>query len=154
MTAAIALGTIAGLQAAPNIGALLEEYAAEAANRSLPPPAARLPLYHVLEDSGQLAVITAHVGGELAGFVTVLASGLPHYDAITVAVTESYFVAARHRASGAGLQLLAEAEHVAAGMGAKVLLVSAPIGGRLEEILPRRGYREANRVFCKEVADA
>lgn len=32
------------------------------------------------------------------------------------------------------------------------MMVSAPAGGRLAEVLPRSGYRETNRVFLRALA--
>ena len=39
-------------------------------------------------------------------------------------------------------------------LGCPGLLVSAPAGGVLAKVLPRRGYAETNRVFFKELNDA
>lgn len=144
--------SIAALEAAPNIDALLAEYAAESAIAGLPPPAAKVETYRRLEAAGLLHTFTALHDGELAGFITVLASDLPHYGT-TVAVSESFFVAQTHRKSGAGLRLLRAAEDKARALGSPGLLVSAPFGGRLFEVLPRVGYRETNRVFFKKVSD-
>ena len=69
-----------------------------------------------------------------------------------LAVVESYFVASKHRKSGAGLALLREAERIASDRGAHALLVSAPHGGRLADVMPRVGYRETNRVFFRSLA--
>jgi hypothetical protein len=83
----------------------------------------------------------------------VLAAPLPHYGR-TVAVSESFFVAKAHRASMAGLKLLAAAEALACRIQSPGLLVSAPSGGRLAELLPKCGFVETNRVFFRKVADA
>ena len=69
------------------------------------------------------------------------------------AITESFFVAKVHRDSGAGLKLLRAAEQKARALGSPGLLVSAPFGGTLVQVLPRAGYTETNRVFFKGWAD-
>jgi GNAT superfamily N-acetyltransferase len=79
----------------------------------------------------------------------VLKPVIPHYG-VAIAVTESFFVGKEYRKSGAGLKLLRAAE--AHAEGAPGLLVSAPVGGTLAEVLPHLGYRETNRVFFKELA--
>lgn len=144
--------TIAALEDAPNIWALLAEYANESAIDGLPPPAIRVDRYKQMEAAGILHPISALLDGELVGYLTVLASDLPHYSR-TIAVTESFFVAKVHRGSGAGLKLLRAAETKAREIGSPGLLVSTPYEGKLFHVLPRLGYRESNRVFFKELAD-
>lgn len=140
--------SIPELENAANIKDLLAEYAAESAIAGLPAPSAKFDMYRSLEESGALHVIGAFSSELLIGYITVLAPVLPHYSAV-VAVTESFFVAKEHRKSGAGIKLLREAESYAKTKGSPGLLVSAPFGGDLAEVLPRVGYEETNRVFFK-----
>lgn len=144
--------TIAELEAAPNIEALLAEYAAESAIDGLPPPAAKVETYRTLEAARMLHTFSALTSsGQLAGYITVLAPELPHYSAV-VAVAESFFVAKRWRMTGAGVDLLHAAEDKARALGSPGLLVSAPYAGRLFDVLPRLGYVETSRIFFKRVA--
>jgi GNAT superfamily N-acetyltransferase len=73
---------------------------------------------------------------------------MPHYS-VRIAVGESFFVSAEHRKTGAGLKLLKAAEDYAKEINSSGLLISAPLGGNLAEILPHVGYVETNRVFFK-----
>jgi GNAT superfamily N-acetyltransferase len=146
----IGKSSIAALEAAPNMPDLLAEYASEAAIDGLPPPYPKWEAYRTLETAGLLHVLSATVGDELAGFITVLAAPLPRYSA-PVATSESFFVARAHRKTGAGLKLLRAAEDKARDLGSSGLLVSAPSGGTLAQVLPRVGYAETNRVFFKQV---
>lgn len=144
--------TVAAIEAAAEFPALLAEYAAESAIDGMPSPQARMAQYRDLEARGVLRAIAATTeGGALAGFISVLLAPLPHYG-IPVAVCESFFVAKAHRASLAGLKLLAAAEGLAGEANSPGLLVSAPWGGKLFELLPRCGYAETNRVFFKKMA--
>jgi GNAT superfamily N-acetyltransferase len=93
--------------------ALIEEYARESALKDLPPPRVKIESYRAFEWSGALHVFVAAKGGQLVGFITVLAPVLPHYS-VPIAVSESFFVAAAHRTGGFGLRLLAAAEEQAA----------------------------------------
>lgn len=136
---------------APGFPALIEEYARESAIDGLPSPRVKLDGYIALDRTGFLHVYSATTDGQLIGFITILAPVLPHYG-VTVAVTESFFVASEHRRGGPGLRLLAAAEEQARVLGAPGLLVSAPFGGRLFELLPKCGYVETNRVFFKKVS--
>lgn len=144
--------TMAELWGHENFERLLIEYAAESAVDGLPPPRGKLENYLQLEGTGLLHAFKALRFGALVGFVVVLAPELPHYSRL-VAVTESIFVARRHRKSGAGLRLLRRAEARARDLGSPGLLICAPLGGQLVEVLPRAGYAETNRVFFKRLSD-
>lgn len=134
-----------------NFPELLVEYAEESSIAGMPPPSAKMEIYRNLEASGALYVIAAFFDGVLIGFITILAPDLPHYSAI-VAVSESFFVAKKYRKTGAGLKLLRRAEDYAKAIGSPGLLVSAPFGGKLFEVLPGAGYKETNRIFFKELS--
>ena len=69
-----------------------------------------------------------------------------------VATTESFFVDPDKRQSGAGIKLLRIAEAVAKDLGAVGLLVSAPFGGKLADVMEKVGYTETNRVFFRGLA--
>ena len=145
--------SIADLFAAPNLDALLAEYYAESAIAGLHDQArgVNVGAYTQLEAAGLLFALGAFADGSLVGALILLVAELPHYG-IPVATTESFFVSSDHRKSGAGLALLRMAERVACEAGAKGLLVSAPIHGRLAEVLERSDYQESNRVFFRSLA--
>ena len=139
------------IEAFQNFAGMVERYADESAIPGMPRPNRQKEMYRQLEQAGLFHLVGAFVGGELVGFVSLLASVLPHYG-VMVASTESIFVEPEHRKSGAGKMLLREAERLATSIGAVGLLVSAPSGGRLAAILPRSGYQESNRVFFRRLA--
>lgn len=140
--------TISEMESSPNISDLLNEYAEESSIGGLPHPSAKVEMYKHMENAKAIYVIGAFLGGILIGYVTILSPVLPHYS-IVVAVTESFFVAKDYRKTGAGLKLLHEAEIYAESIGSPGLLVSAPIDGNLEEVLPHVGYSETSKVFFK-----
>lgn len=143
--------TIDDLRFAPGVDALLREYAQECGIAGLPKPNAEWLTYARFEYYGALHVVGAYLDGSLVGFCIVLVSLNPHYSAL-LAVTESLFVAAAHRGTGAGLALLREAGSIARQRGAVGLLVSAPTGGSLAAVLERsKGFRETNRAFLQEL---
>jgi GNAT superfamily N-acetyltransferase len=88
--------------------------------------------------------------GELLGFITLIITMLPKYTTL-IGATESFFVASRHRKTGAGLRLLHAAEDKASEGGAFGILVSAPCGGKLAEVVPRSGYEESDIIFFKDL---
>ncbi len=141
---------VADIQQAPNIDALVAEYADESLNQQIGPANPQWDTYRHLEEIGLMRVVGAFEGDTLAGFVFVLVSVLPHFGK-PVASTESVFVRPESRRGGTGTRLLRAAEATAKGMGADGFLVSAPTGSRLERIMPRQGYRETNRVFYRDL---
>ncbi|MHB1371263.1 MAG: GNAT family N-acetyltransferase [Pseudomonadaceae bacterium] len=144
--------SIDDLEFAPNIGELLAEYAQESAIRGLVPASAQFEQYRQLVDAGVMRVIGAFHGETLVGVIALIASVIPHFGCL-VASTESFFVAAAARKTGAGLRLLREAERVAGEMGAVGLFVSAPLGGQLADVLDAHSaYAETNRVFFRGLA--
>lgn len=148
MTANIERTTVIELKSAHNFDELLREYADECAMEGLPPPSAKMDSYDKLEKIGILHPYRATHEGILIGFITVLIPTLPHYG-ICVAVSESFFVTKAQRRTGAGMKLLQCAEDITVELKSPGLLVSAPHGSVLEQVLPRSGYRQASSVFFK-----
>lgn len=141
--------SIAELEAQPNIHELLDQYAAECAIEGLPHPAAKAQTYKNIEKSGMLHVWAAFDDDLLIGYITMLASTLPHYE-ILVAVTESYFVTKDGRKTGAGTKLRNESEALARQLGSPGVIYSCPLGGVLARVLEGEDdCVETNRVFFK-----
>lgn len=142
--------TVAAIMGAPEFPALLDEYAAESRNLGLPPPMPHLERYPQLEAFGMLHPIAATLDDELIGFITVLVSVLPHYG-FSIAVSESYFVAKKHRHTMAGLKLLVAAEAETQARHSCGLYVSARNGSGLDKVLERAGYEQTNTVYFKRM---
>lgn len=148
MILSIRQSTVSEIFGSENIEILLDEYANESAIAGLPHPKAKIDLYHHLESVDAIYIIGAFLNDILIGFILILSPVLPHYSA-KVSVSESFFVAEKHRKTGAGLRLLKAGEDYAKKICSLGLLVSTPYGGNLAEIMPRLGYSETNRVFFK-----
>lgn len=103
-----------------------------------------------MESSGLLHPFAAFEDGELIGFLLMLATVLPHYG-VMMAATESFFVAQSARNTGAGLALLKAAEEAAGNIGGKGLLISAPVGSRLDRIMQHLG-QHTNNVYLRVLA--
>jgi GNAT superfamily N-acetyltransferase len=138
---------------APEFPGLVEEYARESANDGLPPPQVKIAMYRMYADAGILHVFTAQHGGEIVGFITVVATINPHYG-VPLAVSESFFVSASHRKGGTWRKLLQAAEWRARLLGAAGLYVSAPVESALADVLPMVGYRATNIAYFKRLCDA
>lgn len=144
--------TIAEFFAHPDAAALLGAYARECANESLPPYNPHREAYAMVEANGGLHMLAAFDdAGRMLGFIVLLVSLNPHYS-VLLAVTESWFVAPEHRATGAGLALYRAAKTQASALGARAIYVSAPKGGQLAGVMAGLGAVETNRVFCEVLA--
>lgn len=136
----------------PVFEALCDEYRAESLRN--PDMMGALPDregYTRMVDAGLLFPLGVFVGGNLVGLCAVMVTPVLHFGGEVIASTETLFVSEAHRAGGAGMKLLNAAEQVAIASGAGGLYVTAPVGGRLERILPHVGYHETNRVFFRRL---
>lgn len=136
------------IERAPELPDLLAEYAAESANDQIGPVCPHMPTYRLMENGGGFYTFGAFLDGRLIGFLFLMMPLLPHYS-LKVAVSESFFVASKHRKTGAGTLLRQVAEDFATTGGAVGIMFSAPIGGALEKVLPKAGYADKARVFFK-----
>lgn len=143
--------TFSEIENAPNFPALVEEYANEVKVEGVPPVNIKKEIYRELEAKGVFQIFVAYLDDVLIGFITVLTTVLPHFG-VVMAVSESYFVAKEYRFTGAGNKLRSVAEEFSARMGAPILLISAPIGSILCDILENSSeYTPTNKVFLKRL---
>lgn len=141
--------TIEELDSATNLAELIEAYSAESAIEGMPKYSVCVENYKAIEAAGLLHVFAAYEYDKLIGFLCMLVTYIPHYSA-KIASTESFFVSPEYRRTGAGLRLLRQAESYAAELGAVGMFVSAPIGGKLADVMSASlSYKETNRVFFK-----
>lgn len=143
--------TIAELEQAPFLDEFIAAYGDESSIPEIGDPEPCFETYRAMEASGVLHVLGAFAP-DLVGVASVLVFGLPHYAGRKIASMESIFVMPSARRSGAGLGLLRAAEQCAREQGAKALMVSAPVGGRLAAVMSKTEYRETSRVFAKGLA--
>jgi GNAT superfamily N-acetyltransferase len=134
----------------PNFEAVAEEYRAECAHAGLPDPQEKLSLYFTLESSGVFHPYAAFKDGRLIGFMALFTAKIPHYG-YAMAVTESLFVAAAERHTGAGTRLIRAAERHARAVGCPAILITAPVSGKLSQVLPKMKYAPTNTVFMKKL---
>jgi GNAT superfamily N-acetyltransferase len=139
--------TVAELEEAPNLAEVLAEYAAESRLPELGDPIPQIATYYLLEQAGAMFPVAAFDGQALAGLILPIIIVLPHYG-VLAATVESFFVPKVHRKQGVGMDLLRQAKDLARDLGAKALLMSAPINGVLDAALAaRRSYRHSNNVY-------
>lgn len=132
----------------PSLEALLSQYGDESSIPGIGTVKPDFEAYRALESTGAFHVIGAFCCEKLVGFCTLLVYDNPHYSC-KLAVTESLFVANQYRDGGVGTRIIQAAEELGRDLGACGVLVSAPKDGRLDKILPRKGYAETNHIFFK-----
>jgi GNAT superfamily N-acetyltransferase len=152
MSTAIRPCRVADIENAPTIDALVAEYAEEAGVPEMGPADPQWEQYHKLEDAGVMYCFGVWDGETLVGMCHVLITSVPHFG-IPFASFETFFVTKSHRAGGAGLRLLRAAEDLARDFGLKHVMATAPVESVLATVLPRRGYREAQRVYLRVLGD-
>lgn len=152
MSAIVRQCTVEELEREANFTTLISEYS-EYAIKGMPRPVVKMEMYKLLEATGNQHLFGAFFGDILIGFMAVLISAIPHYGVLG-AFSESLFVAKKYRKTGAGAQLINMAEELAKDKGAPGLLISAPLGGALSSVLPRRGYSATHSIFFKGFCDA
>lgn len=146
----IKVSSVAEMESAPNLGVLFAEYTRESAVPGLGNHNVQFEAYRAMEAAGILHMLAAFKGPNLVGFIVMILTVLPHFGKMA-ATTESFFVASEARGGGTGLKLLRLAEDHARTLGASAFFATAPVGGRLDAVLPRQGYSEASRVFFKDL---
>ena len=151
MLATVKKTTVADVEKEPNFQELLDAYAKVMVVKDAPPFQARIEMYKHLEKIGALKVFGAYVEGKLIGFITALIPVLLHVS-VTLAVAESFFVLESYRGSGAGDMLKKAAENHSRICGAFGILITAPTGGVLAEVLEKSDdYTETSRVFYRKL---
>jgi len=136
----------AEIESAPNYAEIIAEYGAECSIPEIGPVSPQPSLYAALEQSGGFHLFGVYSGETLIGFVSVLIYTLPHYGQ-KIATTESIFLAAAHRNSSTGADMLHLAKLLAKEQGCKVLLCTAPVGSRFGRLLSLQS-RHTNDVYC------
>lgn len=131
--------------------ALAAEYEHESAIAGMPRVRIDEANYLRQERAGVLHMATATLDGALIGFILLLVNTNMHYS-VKIGVVESFFVAAAHRKTGAGLMLRRWAEECARQLGAVGFFLSAPVGSRLAAVMEKdKAYEETNRVFFRSL---
>lgn len=139
--------TVDEIERSESLPELLDAYAQESRIPELGEVCPDMATYRDIEARGAMRAIGAF-SPDLVGLATLLIYGLPHYGGRRIASMESLFVLPSARKNGTGLRLLAAAKKLAHDLGASALLVSAPVGGRLDKVLRNSaGCRETNHVF-------
>lgn len=148
MAAIVRRCTIADLESAPNLSAVLSEYEIESSMREFGRACVQVEMYRGMEAAGFLHPIAAFDENQLNGFILPIVMTVPHYG-VLAATVESFFVPKEFRRQGIGLLLRAEAEKLAKELGAKALLLSAPDMSILDRVMKLSPYRHSNNVYVR-----
>ena len=131
--------TVAEIEQSATLEDLLSAYEQRVAFRSSVLSVANMAAYRDMEARGAMHAVGAF-SPELVGLATLLIYGLPHYAGRMVAAMESFSSCPPLAEAALASKLLRAAEQRASELGATALLVSAPVGGRLERCCLRTGF--------------
>lgn len=144
--------TVAEIEGAGNVSEFLAQYSQESSIPELGTGCAQFDTYRAMEAAGVLGPIGAFEAGNLLGVILPLIGPLPHYGT-RVAIIESFFVLPAYRKTGIGLRLLDRAENISRDLGAKGMLITAPVGSNLQKVIAnKQAYRHSNDVFVRAFA--
>lgn len=138
---------------APNFDALMASYMAESGVVEMGEPNPQWDRYAELTDLGVMFSRGAWVDDTLVGMSVAILANVPHFG-IPFVTVETFYVDPAYRSGGIGLKLLRSIEDAARDLGVKHLMATAPVDSVLSKVLPRRGYRETNRVYLRMLGDA
>lgn len=131
----------------PGFEDMVAEYA-QMAIEGLPKPSYLKDDYLPLEKAGVLKVWAAIAEGNVVGFMSVINTTLPKYNA-RIVILESYFVMQDYRKHGVGLKFLSIAEKYGIEELVSGIFVNTPYISDLEKILTRKNYAPATKSFFK-----
>jgi predicted acetyltransferase len=141
--------TMFEMESDPKFRPLLAEYGEEVAKTGGLKPCADIDMYYKIERSGSFHVWSARLDNTMIGFISVIVNIFPHYS-LLLSSTESYFVGAQYRYTGAGNKLKAVAEDFLEKMDAEGIIITAPKDGPLIKVLANSDeYKEMGKVFFK-----
>jgi GNAT superfamily N-acetyltransferase len=141
---------VGDVENAPNVTALLDEYASYGLPE-LPHPCTKFETYRHLESLDAIHVIGAFYDDRLIGFISILRPISAHYG-FCLAVTESFFVQKDYRHTGAGRALLNAAKEYRRATGCEGLVVVLPSGTN-DAAAKRMGLRLVNKSYFVEDQD-
>ncbi|AIL33104.1 GNAT family N-acetyltransferase [Basilea psittacipulmonis] len=133
----------------PDFEEVVEQYTQDGGRAPLYGPVNK-EAYRHLEKSGLTRVLGAFGDNRLVGGLILVFSKTLHHSQLIVA-TDAFFVSPSARKGGVGLRLLKQAQELAKACGAVGVFASAPIGGALEKVLPRHGFKATNTFYFKEL---
>lgn len=140
--------SVAKIQAASNIGELLDAYAQESALAVMPEPMLDWDIYEALEESGGIIAHGAYVDDTLVGFMVIMMCYAAQYSA-DIGNTMLLFVLPEHRRFGTGKKLVDSVAEAAFTHGMAALAIGAPSDSRLAKAAESMGFKETNRVYLR-----
>jgi GNAT superfamily N-acetyltransferase len=129
---------------------LIAKYAEESAIDELNNHGVDCAKYEALEDAKSLDVIGYFDDNKLAGFIIMLYTKAPHMSNL-LGILDSFYVLPEYRKFGAGKKLVSYAESLGKSKGIEAMILTAPIGSRLEKVAGSFGYKPTNIIYTKDL---
>ena len=107
--------------------------------------------YRLLERAGLLDITTARDHGRLVGYACYIVAPNLHYQSLTVAEADIFFLRPEYRQGWTGFRLLQAAERHLVAAGASRILNRFKTDHDLGPLFRRLGYRPIEHVYAKTV---
>lgn len=109
--------------------------------------------FSVLEDCGQLQIVTVRDDGRLVGYHVSLVRPHLHYRSSLTAYVDMYFVHPDYRAGMVGVKLFKEAERFLRERGVQRVYTGTKLHHDVGRVLERLGHKQTERLFVKFIGD-
>lgn len=113
-------------------------------------PDPNMAVYGAIDAAGKLRTLTArNERGELVGYYNVILDTMLHYQDVTLALEDLYWLAPEYRRGPAGMRFLLAAEQMIRGCKVDVALIKTKAAHDKGPVLERLGWTLFERTYCK-----
>lgn len=109
--------------------------------------------FSLLEDCGQLQILTVRNEGRLVGYHVSLVRQHLHYRSSLTAYVDMYFVHPDYRAGMVGVKLFSESERFLRERGVQRVYTGTKLHHDVGTVLERLGHKQTERLFVKFLKD-
>jgi N-acetylglutamate synthase-like GNAT family acetyltransferase len=107
----------------------------------------------ILEESGQLSIVTVRDDGKLVGYHASLIRPHLHYKSSLTAYVDMYFLHPDYRSGMAGYKMFKFVEGVLKSQGVERIYSGTKLHKDMGKLFERLGYNETERLFVKWIGD-
>lgn len=122
-----------------------------AADKDVIPLEPNYQMYDMIDQTGQLHVVTARCDGNLIGYHVSIVRPHLHYKSSLSSFTDMYFVHPDHRKGMVGVKLFKEAEKSLKQRGVQKMFTGTKLSLDMGRIFERLGWRETERLYTKVI---
>jgi len=109
--------------------------------------------FELLEETGQLSIVTVRDDGKLVGYHVSLVRPHLHYSSSLTAYVDMYFLHPDYRGGMAGYKMFKCVEAVLKLRGVQRIYTGTKLHKDMGKLFERLGYNETERLFVKWIGD-